>query len=334
MARTYTGRRVLSLALLGISEHLLYSPTEHARKGMSRLLGRDDRLGNGWALVDLGDFKSLSRAMPSEVGSIPTHSRHLSVRRRVASDVTSPKFERRTLRIPRIVALVTAALVAGAGASMSVAYADAATPRSVVADSTAAGAAAPDSLRVIVVDDSLGVPGTLEGHAAPQDPAEVKAMLQRMGSSEVEGRTEWERKKNPKVAMLCSALLPGLGQTYNGRRLKVAVMVGFTSFYFGGAWNNYKRYEASIQRRDTFDPGTSAYANENERAEFWKEEARTYLWWSGAVWIIGLLDSWIDAHLYDVREYTPPAREETSSLPSSGMPTSYVTVGFDLRLVK
>jgi hypothetical protein len=257
-------------------------------------------------------------------------------RRRVASDVTSPKFER-PLRNPRIVAVVIAVLVAGAGPSTRVARAAQAPSDSVAADSAAAAVpvpAAPDSLRAIVVDDSLGIPGTLKGQTPAHDPAEVKAMLRRMGSSEVEGRTQWERKKNPKVAMLCSALLPGLGQTYNGRRLKVGLMVGFTSFYFGGAWNNYKRYEASIQRRDTLQPGTVAYANENARAEFWKEEARTYVWWSGAVWLIGILDSWIDAHLYDVREYTPPARPETSGLPSSGAPTSYVTIGFDLYFAK
>jgi len=158
----------------------------------------------------------------------------------------------------------------------------------------------------------------------------VKEMLRRMGSSEVAGRTEWERKKNPQVAMLCSALLPGLGQTYNGRRLKVGVMLGFTTFYVGSAWNNWKRYEASIARRDMLTPGSTAFVNENARADFWKEEARTYLWWSGAVWLIGILDSWIDAHLYDVREYTPPARPETSGLSSTGVPESYLTVGFTL----
>ncbi|HXV14592.1 MAG TPA: DUF5683 domain-containing protein [Candidatus Krumholzibacteria bacterium] len=240
------------------------------------------------------------------------------------------------MRIPRIVAVVISVLVAGAGTSTRVARAAQAPADSVAADSSATpvtASPAPDSLRAIVVHDSLGIPGTLKGEAVP-DPAEVKAMLRRMGSSEVEGRTQWERKKNPRVAMLCSALLPGLGQTYNGRRLKVGVMVGFTSFYFGSAWNNYKRYEASIQRRDTFQPGTTPYVNENERAEFWKAEARTYVWWSGAVWIIGLLDSWIDAHLYDVREYTPPARAETSGLPTIGAPTSYVTIGFDLYFAK
>ncbi len=222
-----------------------------------------------------------------------------------------------------MVAVAIAVLVAGTGAWWSVAIAAPAD-----ADTTSAQ---PDSLRAIVVDDSLGIPGTLKGQTDTQDPAQVKEMLQRMGSSEVAGRTEWERKKNPGVAMLCSALLPGLGQTYNGRRLKVGLMVGFSYYYFSRSWLNWRSYEASIMRRDTLPPGGSAYLQENQRADFYKEEARTFLWWSGAVWLLGIIDSWIDAHLYDVREYTPPARLETSGLQSTGVPASYLTVGFTLE---
>lgn len=225
---------------------------------------------------------------------------------------------------------MTAVLVVGA--AMPVVRAAAADFALTAADSAAV--ARPDSLHTIVVKDSLGIPGTLEGQTTEQTPEEMKAMLQQMGASEVAGGTEWERKKNPKVAMLCSALLPGLGQTYNGRRLKVGLMVGFTTFYFGSAWNNWKRYEASNARLETLPPGSSAYKQADADAAFWKEEARTYLWWSGAVWVIGLLDSWIDAQLYDVREYTPPARVETSGLPSLGSPGSYVTIGFDLKFAK
>lgn len=299
-------------------------------------MSRDDRLGNGWALVDLGDFKSLCRAMPSEVGSIPTHSRQPSIaRRRVAPDITSPKFERRPLHIPRIVAVVTAALIAGVGGAMPVVRAAEAPADSASADSVAA--LAPDSLRAVVADDTLGIPGRLEGQTKPpdvHDPEQVKAMLQRMGSNEIEGRTAWERKKNPGVAMLCSAILPGLGQTYNGRRLKVGLMVGFTSFYFGNGWLSWKAHERSIAARDAAPPGSQTFARENENAEIYKQDARRFLWWSGAVWLIGILDSWIDAHLYDVREYTPPSRPQTSGLTESGTPGSYITVGFDLDFVK
>jgi hypothetical protein len=45
--------------------------------------------------------------------------------------------------------------------------------------------------------------------------------------------------------------------------------------------------------------------------------------------LLGLLDSWIDAHLYDVREYTPPPPPE-NNVPATGDEVSYLTLGFKL----
>jgi hypothetical protein len=248
----------------------------------------------------------------------------------------------RTTSIAAILSLVAILAARGTVRGQTAAPDTTAVPDTTAAPDTAAvppapadsGAeVAPDSLRSVTIVDSLGVPGTLQGVAAP-DPARVKATLSRMGSSEIEGRTQWERKKNPKVAMLCSALLPGLGQTYNGRRLKVGVMVGFASYYMGNMWLNYRRYEMHLARRDAAPPGSGAFDFENDLADFYKEEARTYLWWSGAVWLLGLLDSWIDAHLYDVRSYTPPAPPESATPRAVNERTSYLTVGFGLEFSK
>jgi hypothetical protein len=195
------------------------------------------------------------------------------------------------------------------------------------ASAAADTAAAPGrELRDVPPADSLGLPGTLRGQTE-YDPLKVKRILGRMGSDEVVGKTTWERKKNARTAMLCSMMLPGLGQTYNGRRLKVGVMVGFTSYYMGNMILNWKNYQASAARLDAAAPGTAEYRVESQLAPFYKEEARTYLWWSGAVWLLGLLDSWIDAHLYDVREYTPPPPPASVAPPAAGGDVSYLTVG-------
>ncbi|HKW13433.1 MAG TPA: DUF5683 domain-containing protein [Candidatus Krumholzibacteria bacterium] len=200
-----------------------------------------------------------------------------------------------------------------------------------------AGVVIPDSTHTITVRDSLGIktgmPGTLKG-TTDINPDSTKAILQRMGSNQAEGRTKWEREKNPKVAMLCHTLLPGLGQVYNGRRLKVGLMVGFASYYYGNAWINYKQWHLAESRRDLHAPGSTPYRTQDELAKFYEEEARTYLWWSGAVWLIGLLDSWIDAHLYDVRTYTPPAPPETATPHASNETTNYLTIGFTLERSK
>ena len=186
---------------------------------------------------------------------------------------------------------------------------------------------------MITVIDSLGMRGTSRGQTV-DNPDSTKKILQQMGSNEVEGRTQWERQKNAKVAMLCHTLLPGLGQTYNGRRLKVGLMVGFASYYYGNAWLNLKHWHAAEAQRDQFEQGTPEYNLRNDLANFYEEEARTYLWWSGAVWLIGLIDSWIDAHLYDVRSYTPPKVEESQTPQASNEQINYLTIGFTLERAK
>jgi hypothetical protein len=222
-----------------------------------------------------------------------------------------------------------ALLAAGETRAQTAAPDSAAVEGQAAVDSTAI--MAPAAPRPVAVEDTLGIPGRLRG--VTTDPASVKATLSRMGSNEIEGRTQWERKKNPRVAMICSMVLPGLGQTYNGRRLKVGLMVGFTSFYAGNMWLNYRRYEAALVRRDN---ATSVRDEqyENRLADFYKEEARTYAWWTGAVWLIGLLDSWIDAHLYDVRAYTPPAPPESVTPRAVNERTGYLTLGFGLEFSK
>lgn len=155
-----------------------------------------------------------------------------------------------------------------------------------------------------------------------------------MGSNQVEGRTQWEREKNARVAMLCHTLLPGLGQVYNGRRLKVALMTGFASYYYGNTWLNYKRWHKAEAARDLYEPGTRGFVHQNELASFYEEEARTYLWWSGAVWLLGLIDTWIDAHLYDVRSYTPPKPPDTEMPHAANDRINYLTIGFTLERSK
>ena len=236
--------------------------------------------------------------------------------------------ERVLLRRSIVVVCITAALVAPGPGGAVRAQTAAADSAAVAVDSTRA---ASDSLRAVTVSDSLGIPGTLQGQTG-YDPAAMKATLNRMGSGEVAGSTTWERKKNPRTALICSMVLPGLGQTYNGRRLKVGLMVGFMSYYVGNmilSWHTYQEYDLA---QSQLDPSTLQYRQAGELADFYKEQARTYLWWSGAAWLIGLLDSWIDAHLYDVRAYTPPPAPQAGMPQAGGGDASYLTLGFGISI--
>ncbi len=134
---------------------------------------------------------------------------------------------------------------------------------------------------------------------------EIKGEMARVGREEVPGLRRWEREKSPKVAMVSSMLLPGLGQLYNGRRLKTMIAVGVFSYYLGTAWFEEKKAQEYLVTRDMLPPNTIVWKNQDILYQFHKENAVTYLWWSGAAWLITVLDAYVDAHLYDVRAVTP-----------------------------
>ena len=121
--------------------------------------------------------------------------------------------------------------------------------------------------------------------------------------------------------MFSSMLLPGLGQVYNGRRIKTVLMVGISGFYMSKIWLEHKNAQRRKMARDSYPLDTVEWRFENLWYDFHREQTKDYAWWSGAVWIIGVLDSYIDAHLYDVRAYRP-SREGNSGR------ISYLTVNF------
>lgn len=139
----------------------------------------------------------------------------------------------------------------------------------------------------------------------------IKQEMARIGQKEVAGTREWERRKSPTVAMVSSMVLPGLGQLYNGRRIKTIIAVGAFSYYLGTAWFEHKEAERSLKARDALDPDTFEWSEEDAWYQFHKETSRDYLWWSGAVWLISVLDAFVDAHLYDVRAVKPAVMRES-----------------------
>jgi hypothetical protein len=153
------------------------------------------------------------------------------------------------------------------------------------------------------------------------DRSVMKQNLRMISREEVPGKKQWERKKSARVAMFSSMLLPGLGQVYNGRRIKTLLMVGVSGFYMSKIWLEHKHAQRRKKLRDSYSVDTVEWRNENLWYDFHKEQTKDYAWWSGAVWIIGVLDAWIDAHLYDVRAYRPPREGNSGQI-------SYLTVIF------
>lgn len=101
-------------------------------------------------------------------------------------------------------------------------------------------------------------------------------------------------KKSPWGAVLRSAIIPGLGQIYNESYLKVPVILGLSGWlvYLWIDYNNdYKYY------RDLFV--ISSDSRHKELRTFYRDlrdEVSIYL---GLVYILNLVDAYVDAHLFD-----------------------------------
>ncbi len=203
------------------------------------------------------------------------------------------------------------------------------------ADSLAAPAVK-DTVRagdLTVIGDVQKRPAEDPNAASQHEREELKRTLTQLGNKEVPGLRQWQRHKVPKVAMFSSCGLPGLGQLYNGRRIKVGLAAGFFSVYLAGAWINWKDAQAWTAYRDNLPQDTPQNVVDfaNQQIEFNKETSRDFVWWTAAIWTINVLDAWIDAHLFDLRAFTPPAdaagsQHSTYMAPQwTGEPIHYLT---------
>jgi len=96
---------------------------------------------------------------------------------------------------------------------------------------------------------------------------------------------EKERSKNPKVAFYHS-LIPGLGQIYNGKWIKSAMIVGL----------EIAAYVAWTENRDIYND----FENKDYplRKRRYLEKRNKYAWWIGFIYVYGMIDAVVDAHLY------------------------------------
>ena len=92
-------------------------------------------------------------------------------------------------------------------------------------------------------------------------------------------------RKTPQEAMKRALMFPGGGQFYNGETIKGALLVGITigsAYFYADNANNYDNYS-----------GTDSAIKQD-----YLEQRNKYGWWIGFVYIYGLLDAVVEAHLH------------------------------------
>ncbi len=88
-----------------------------------------------------------------------------------------------------------------------------------------------------------------------------------------------ETFKNPATAVICSAILPGAGQVYNGMWLKAGLMAGLETYTLYRAWSFHEDY-----KKDRSDKESQINRNK-------------HLWYAAGTYVYAMLDAYVDAHL-------------------------------------
>lgn len=117
--------------------------------------------------------------------------------------------------------------------------------------------------------------------------------------------------KNPMRASLYSAILPGLGQVYNGKWWKVPIVYGLlgTGAYFIIDYNNqYKEYRAYYLDKlygNEIDNPTINNLSLEKLATIQDDRKRTRdyaIALTALVYILNIVDATVDAHLYGIKK--------------------------------
>jgi hypothetical protein len=129
---------------------------------------------------------------------------------------------------------------------------------------------------------------------------ELKEVLSEESKGGTAG-TSWQRNKNPRIAMLCALLFPGLGQLYNERTVKTALALGIETLYLSQILQNYRNAKRKEKLRDRSLYGTSQWREYDWWVGEYKERTIDWAWWSAGTLVVIILDAYIDAHLHDLK---------------------------------
>ena len=116
----------------------------------------------------------------------------------------------------------------------------------------------------------------------------------------VANETSELKKKDPKTAFLFS-LVPGMGQAYNGKWIKSAMVIGLEVSSFIYCQDNISKYNDYEQNN---------YPLSRHR---YLEKRNKYAWWIGIIYVYAMIDAVVDAHLYSFNDLMEsPIRQENN----------------------
>jgi TM2 domain-containing membrane protein YozV len=112
---------------------------------------------------------------------------------------------------------------------------------------------------------------------------------------------KFRMRKSPTTAVLLSAIIPGAGQFYNESYWKIPIIGGLVG-YFGYEYfrnnNLYKDYKSQYAASQTELNPNGDFGLKTLR-EFYRDQRDDFVWYFLIVYVVGLVDAYVDAHLFD-----------------------------------
>lgn len=112
---------------------------------------------------------------------------------------------------------------------------------------------------------------------------------------------KFRMKKSPTKAVLLSAVIPGAGQFYNESYWKIPVIAGFVG-YFGYEFfrnNNLYKDNRDLYFNSQTPENPEGDQNYKTLREFYRDQRDDFVWYFLIVYVVNMLDAYVDAHLFD-----------------------------------
>lgn len=108
-------------------------------------------------------------------------------------------------------------------------------------------------------------------------------------------------QKSPSKAVIMSSVLPGLGQFYNESYWKIPIIYGLGAF-FVYEYKDYNKkfndFNSKFEASKTVDNPSGSYYLKSYR-EYYRDKRDAFLWYGGFLYLLNILDAFVDAHLYN-----------------------------------
>ncbi len=100
--------------------------------------------------------------------------------------------------------------------------------------------------------------------------------------------------KSSKLALILSATIPGGGQFYTENYFKGFIFLGAESYLFYKTYDFYNSY--NDYKKLFLETGIDSFRIKRDIAQ---DNLYDFIWWDAVVYMLSLLDAFIDAELYN-----------------------------------